>query len=235
MKLLRVGDKGKEKPAVTDQNNKIRDLSSHITDLSPDYLNFETILKIKNIDLEKLPERVIIVGGGYIAVEFTGIFHGYGSQVTQLYRSDLFLRGFDHDLRTHLAEEMMKQGIDLRFNSNVDSITKTLDGFRVELQDGSKINADVVMYATGRVPNTGNLGLEEVGVKLKNDGSIDVNDSFQTSVPNIYVLGDVIDRFQLTPVAIAEAMVLSSNLFNGTSLSLDYSNIQIGGEKLLKC
>ena len=141
--------------------------------------------------------------------------------MTQLYRSDLFLRGFDHDLRTHLAQEMVKQGVDLRFNSNVDSITKTLDGFSVELQDGSKINADVVMYATGRVPNTGNLGLEEVGVKLKNDGSIDVNDSFQTSVPNIYALGDVIDRFQLTPVAIAEAMVLSSNLFNGTSLSLD--------------
>ena len=175
--------------------------------------------------LEKLPERVIIVGGGYIAVEFTGIFHGYGSQVTQLYRSDLFLRGFDHDLRTHLAQEMVKQGVDLRFNSNVDSITKTLDGFRVELQDGSKINADVVMYAIGRVPNTANLGLEEVGVKLQDDGSIDVNDSFQTSVPNIYALGDVIDRFQLTPVAIAEAMVLSSNLFNGTSLSLDYSNI----------
>ena len=168
---------------------------------------------------------MVIVGGGYIAVEFTGIFHGYGSQVTQLYRSDLFLRGFDRDLRTHLAEEMLKQGVDLRFNSNVASIEKTVDSLTVDLQDGSQINTDAVMYATGRVPNTRNMGLEDVGVKLGDDGSINVNNNFQTSIPNIYALGDAIDRFQLTPVAIAEAMVLSSNLFKGTSLSLDYSNI----------
>ena len=194
--------------------------------LIPDFVGREyAITSNEAFFLEKLPKRVVIVGGGYIAVEFTGIFHGYGSQVTQLYRSDLFLRGFDHDLRTHLAEEMMKQGIDLRFNSNVASIEKTVDSLRIDLQDGSQINADAVMYATGRVPNTRNMGLENVGVKLGGDGSIDVNDNFQTSIPNIYALGDAIDRFQLTPVAIAEAMVLSSNLFNGTSLSLDYSNI----------
>ena len=194
--------------------------------LIPDFVGREyAITSNEAFFLEKLPKRVVIVGGGYIAVEFTGIFHGYGSQVTQLYRSDLFLRGFDHDLRTHLAEEMMKQGIDLRFNSNVASIEKTVDSLRIDLQDGSQINADSVMCATGRVPNTRNMGLEDVGVKLGDDGSIDVNDNFQTSIPNIYALGDAIDRFQLTPVAIAEAMVLSSNLFNGTSLSLDYSNI----------
>ena len=194
--------------------------------LIPDFVGREyAITSNEAFFLEKLPERVVIVGGGYIAVEFTGIFHGYGSQVTQLYRSDLFLRGFDHDLRTHLAEEMMKQGIDLRFNSNVASIEKTVDSLRIDLQDGSQINADAVMYATGRVPNTRNMGLEDVGVKLGDDGSINVNNNFQTSIPNIYALGDAIDRFQLTPVAIAEAMVLSSNLFNGTSLSLDYSNI----------
>ena len=194
--------------------------------LIPDFVGREyAITSNEAFFLEKLPERVVIVGGGYIAVEFTGIFHGYGSQVTQLYRSDLFLRGFDHDLRTHLAEEMMKQGIDLRFNSNVASIEKTVDSLRIDLQDGSQINADAVMYATGRVPNTRNMGLEDVGVKLGDDGSINVNNNFQTSIPNIYALGDAIDRFQLTPVAIAEAMVLSSNLFKGTSLSLDYSNI----------
>ena len=194
--------------------------------LIPDFVGREyAITSNEAFFLEKLPKRVVIVGGGYIAVEFNGIFHGYGSQVTQLYRSDLFLRGFDHDLRTHLAEEMIKQGIDLRFNSNVASIEKTVDSLRIDLEDGSQINADAVMYATGRVPNTRNMGLEDVGVKLGDDGSINVNNNFQTSIPNIYALGDAIDRFQLTPVAIAEAMVLSSNLFKGTSLSLDYSNI----------
>ncbi len=175
--------------------------------------------------LEDLPERVIIVGGGYIAVEFTGILHGYGSHVTQLYRGDLFLRGFDQDLRSHLAQEMLKQGVDLRFNANIASIEKTADGLVATLEDGSTLEADVVMYATGRAPNTRNIGLEALGVEMKKDGSIVVNDQFKTSVDNIYALGDVIDRFQLTPVAIAEAMVLSANLFNGQNLSTDYADI----------
>jgi glutathione reductase (NADPH) len=175
--------------------------------------------------LEDLPERVIMVGGGYIAVEFTGILHGYGSHVTQLYRGDLFLRGFDQDLRSHLAQEMLKQGVDLRFNANIASIEKTADGLVATLEDGSTVDADVVMYATGRAPNTRNIGLEALGVEMKKDGSIVVDDQFKTSVDNIYALGDVIDRFQLTPVAIAEAMVLSANLFNGQNLSTDYADI----------
>ena len=175
--------------------------------------------------LEDLPRRIIIVGGGYIAVEFAGILHGYGSHVTQLYRGDLFLRGFDQDLRTHLASEMKKQGIDLRFNSNVASIEKNGDVLVVTLEDGSTLEADAVMYATGRVPNTRSIGLEELGVEMKRDGSIVVDDHFQTSVPNIYALGDVIDRYQLTPVAISEAMVLSANLFNGKNLDMDYADI----------
>ena len=175
--------------------------------------------------LEDLPERVIMVGGGYIAVEFAGILHGYGAHVTQLYRGDLFLRGFDQDLRSHLAEEMLKQGIDLRFNANIAALEKTADGLVATLEDGSTLEADTVMYATGRAPNTRNIGLEELGVEMKKDGSIVVNDQFRTSVDNIYALGDVIDRFQLTPVAIAEAMVLSANLFNGQNLSTDYADI----------
>ena len=175
--------------------------------------------------MEDLPKRVIMVGGGYIAVEFAGILHGYGSHVTQLYRGDMFLRGFDQDLRSHLAAEMLKQGIDLRFNTNIASLEKTADGVIATLEDGSTLEADVVMYATGRVPNTRNIGLEELGVEIKKDGSIVVDDQFKTSVDNIYALGDVIDRFQLTPVAIAEAMVLSGNLFNGQNLSTDYADI----------
>lgn len=175
--------------------------------------------------LEDLPKRVIMVGGGYIAVEFAGILHGYGSHVTQLYRGDMFLRGFDQDLRSHLAAEMLKQGIDLRFNANIASLDKTADGIVATLEGGSTLEADVVMYATGRAPNTRNIGLEELGVEIKKDGSIVVDDQFKTSVDNIYALGDVIDRFQLTPVAIAEAMVLSGNLFNGQNLSTDYADI----------
>ncbi len=175
--------------------------------------------------LDKLPERVVMVGGGYIAVEFAGIFHGYGAQVTQLYRGDLFLRGFDQDISKHLADEMIKQGVDLRFNANITALEKTAHGLIATLEDGSTLETDVVMYATGREPNTRKIGLEDLGVKMKKDGSIIVDDHFKTSVDTIYALGDVIDRFQLTPVAIAEAMVLSANLFNGQNLTADYSDI----------
>ena len=175
--------------------------------------------------LEDLPERVIIVGGGYIAVEFAGILHGYGAHVTQLYRGEMFLRGFDADLRTHLAGEMKKQGVDLRFNANIASLEKTDRGLTATLENGDTLDSDVVMYATGRVPNTRNIGLEALGVEMKRDGSIVVDDHFQTSVSNIYALGDVIDRYQLTPVAISEAMVLSANLFDGKNLSMDYADI----------
>jgi glutathione reductase (NADPH) len=175
--------------------------------------------------LEDLPRRCIIVGGGYIAVEFAGILHGYGSHLTQLYRGDLFLRGFDSDLRSHLAGEMKKQGIDLRFNANIAHIEKAGDVLVATLEDGATLEAEAVMYATGRVPNTRTIGLGEIGVEMKRDGAIVVDGHFRTSVPNIYALGDVIDRYQLTPVAISEAMVLSSNLFDGKDYSMDYADI----------
>ena len=163
--------------------------------------------------LDRLPKRVIIVGGGYIAVEFAGIFHGLGSQVTQVYRGPHFLRGFDDDIRNFLADEMRRKGIDLRFNSTVARIEKRGRDLCAELEDGEEIAADFILYATGRVPNSAGLGLEQAGVKLAEGGAIAVDGEFRTSVPSIFAVGDVIDRMQLTPVAIAEGMWLARKLF----------------------
>jgi glutathione reductase (NADPH) len=187
--------------------------------------NEHVITSLEAFYLEDLPKRALIVGGGYIAVEFAGILNGFGSRVTQLYRGDMFLRGFDSDVRTHLAGEMRKKGVDLRFNENVASIEKTGDVLVATLEDGSTIETDCVLYATGRHANTSGLGLENVGVEHSRNGAIVVDDRFRTSVASIYALGDVIDRFQLTPVAIGEAMALAGNLFNGQDLDMDYTNI----------
>ncbi len=175
--------------------------------------------------LPELPKRVVVVGGGYIAVEFAAIFHGFGAEVTQLYRRDLFLRGFDIDVRRTLADEMTKKGIDLRFNANAASIETSGDGFAVTLEDGTTLETDCVMYATGRAPNSRGMGLEDAGVELRDNGAVVVDDQFRTSVSNIFALGDVTDRIQLTPVAIAEAMVLAANLFNGKDERMDYADI----------
>ena len=175
--------------------------------------------------LPELPRRVVLVGGGYISVEFAAIFHGYGAEVTQLYRRDLFLRGFDIDIRRTLADEMAKKGIELRFNAKALSIETSGDGFAVTLEDGSTVEGDCVMYATGRAPNSRGMGLEDAGVELRDDGAVAVDDQFRTSVSNIFALGDVTDRIQLTPVAIAEAMVLAANLFNGEDQRMDYADI----------
>ncbi len=175
--------------------------------------------------LEEFPDRVVIVGGGYIAVEFAGIFHGLGAEVVQLYRGPHFLRGFDDDVRTHLAGEMRKQGVDLRFNADIARIEKGTKGLRAELRDGGEIETDLIMYATGRTPNTAGLGLEEAGVGLAANGAVEVDDGFRSSVPSIYAIGDVIDRVQLTPVAIAEGMALAKALFGAEPVRLDYSDV----------
>lgn len=175
--------------------------------------------------LEKRPDRVLVVGGGYIAVEFAGIFNGYGAETTLIYRGDMLLRGFDQDVRTHLAQEMQKNGINIVWNTIIDRIEKVDGGLDITFSDGSVHQFDQVLYAIGRVPNTRNMGLEEAGVKLDDKGAIMVDDYFQSSVDNIYALGDIIDRFQLTPVAIGEAMKLSSNLFKGTHEKMDYADI----------
>ena len=175
--------------------------------------------------LEKLPERVVVVGGGYIAVEFAGIFNGLGSQVTQLYRGPQFLRGFDDDVRMFLADEMRKKGVDLQFNANIARIEQNGDVLLAELEDGGKIEADLIMYATGRAPNARGIGLEEAGVGLNGKGAVIVDDYFKTSVDSIYAIGDVIDRVALTPVAIAEGMVLAGNLFKNETRMADYEDI----------
>ncbi len=176
--------------------------------------------------LERMPERPIIVGGGYIAVEFAGIFHGLGADVTQLYRGPLFLRGFDDDVRTHLAHEMRAQSIDLRFDANVAKIERAGDGtLRATLESGEKLEGDTVMYATGRHPLTKDLGLENVDVAMEEGGAIAVDDYSRTSVPNIWAIGDVTDRVNLTPVAIHEGMCLAATLFGDCPTKPVHENV----------
>lgn len=175
--------------------------------------------------LEELPKRVIVVGGGYIAVEFAGIFHGLGSEVIQLYRGEQILRGFDADVQNVLAEEIRKKGIDVRTHSNPASIEKTNAGLKVTLEDGSVLETDAIMYATGRKPNTDGLGLETVGVELKANGAVVVTPDSQTTVENIYAVGDVTDRVALTPVAIHEGMAFAETVFGNRPRAIDHSNI----------
>ncbi|MGE0253163.1 MAG: glutathione-disulfide reductase [Alphaproteobacteria bacterium] len=175
--------------------------------------------------LPALPKRVAVVGGGYIAVEFAGIFAGLGVKTTQFYRGPLFLRGFDDDVRRHLAEEMRKKHVDLRFSTDVTRIDKGSQGLVLTLGDGSTLEVDQVMYATGRAPNSRGIGLEEAGVTLAGNGAVVVDEHFRTSVPSIYAIGDVIDRIQLTPVALAEGMAVARTLFDGTPTSADYTNV----------
>lgn len=193
----------------------------------PDFQGSEHVISSNEVfDLDTFPKRIVVVGGGYIAVEFAGIFNGLGSHVTQLYRGDLFLRGFDNEVRSFAAEEIRKQGIDLRFNTDVLSIEKLADeSLKINLSDGSSLVADAVLYATGRKPQLDNLGLENVNIKLTDNGYIKVNDHFQTSEESIYALGDVTGGMELTPVALEEGMTLARALYNNASWKIDYSNI----------
>lgn len=175
--------------------------------------------------LDVLPENIIIVGGGYIAVEFAGIFHGMGVDTTLVYRGPLFMRGFDDEVRSILAEEMRKKGIHLYFDSTVSGITRKGENYCLELSNGSKLDTAMVMYATGRRPSTGNLGLENVPIELDTNGAIKVNQDYRSSVPSIYAIGDVTDRVNLTPVALAEGMCLANHLFNRNKTSISYDNI----------
>ncbi|SEI19213.1 glutathione-disulfide reductase [Pseudomonas asplenii] len=164
--------------------------------------------------LKELPKRILVVGGGYIAVEFAGIFNGLGADTQLLYRGDLFLRGFDGAVRKHLAEELTKQGLKLQFNSDIERIDKQADGsLKATLKDGRELISDCIFYATGRRPMLDNLGLENTGVKLDKHGFIEVDEQYQTAEPSILALGDVIGRVQLTPVALAEGMAVARRLF----------------------
>ncbi len=175
--------------------------------------------------LERLPRRPVIVGGGYIACEFASIFRGYGSAVTVVHRGQELLRGFDDDVRAFVGDQLRERGITLHLNCTVESVSRRGDALEVTLADGTVLESDCLMFATGRAPRTRDLGLEQVGVELDEKGAIVVDDHFQTRVPSIYALGDVTDRVKLTPVAIAEAMILSANLFAGADRTMDYADI----------
>jgi glutathione reductase (NADPH) len=193
----------------------------------PDFPGNEHVISSNEIFyLDQLPGSAVVVGGGYIAVEFAGILHGLGVNTHQLYRGPLFLRGFDEEVRKVLANEMSQKGIDLRFNCNVSAIEKRSDGkLQLTLDDGSTLVTDLVLYATGRKPLIADLGLENVDVALDENGAIKVNEQFQTSEPSIYALGDVIGGMELTPVALAEGMALAKNLFRNESIKVDYEYI----------
>ncbi len=175
--------------------------------------------------LPSLPEKIAIVGGGYIAVEFAGIFNGMGAKTHLLYRGEQILRGFDRDIADKLNEEMGKKNIDVRVRTNVTEIRKTAEGVILTLTDGSDMAVDAVMFATGRVPNSKNMGLENLGVEMQPNGAIIVDENYKTSVDNIFAVGDVIDRVQLTPVAIKEGAALAATQFNDSPTLVDYENI----------
>lgn len=177
--------------------------------------------------LEQLPKRVLVIGGGYIAVEFASIFNGLGTQTSLLYRGDLFLRGFDQAVRLHLQEELTKRGLDLQFNSDIARIDKQVDGsLHATLKDGRVIEADCIFYATGRRPMLDNLGLENTHVELDERGYIKVDEHYQSSTPSILAIGDVIGRVQLTPVALAEGMAVARRLFKPEQYrTVDYQMI----------
>ncbi|MEL7346844.1 MAG: glutathione-disulfide reductase [Pseudomonadota bacterium] len=174
-------------------------------------------------DLPERPQRIVILGGGYIAAEFAGIMNGLGSQVTLAYRGARILRTFDHDLSDHIMEEMVKKGIDLRLNADIGSIEKTEEGLRVTLGDGHVAVADAVLAATGRQPNTKGLGLEEAGVKLRANGAVEVDAYSRSTVPSIYAVGDVTSRLDLTPVAIREGMAFVDTVFRGIPTKPDHA------------
>jgi len=207
----------------------------------PDVEGKEHIVTSNEIfNLSTLPKQMVIVGGGYIAVEFAGIMHGLGVKVTIIERNSKILRGFDEDVRDFLIAEMQKKGIHIQFNSYVERVEKVANGYQVIVQDsveddleslageidnGIVLEADLVMYATGRVPNSKNLGLEALGVALDKVGAVKVNDDYQTNVPSIYALGDVTNRVNLTPVATSEGMALVNKLYSSHYKAVDYDNI----------
>ncbi len=172
--------------------------------------------------LEKLPRRIVIAGGGYIAVEFASIFNGLGSDVTLVYRGEKILRGFDEDLRDGLTEAMTKRGIRVITGQVFKKIEKPGGGLVVTLTHGERLEADQVMFAIGRDPNTKRLGLEEAGVTLRSNGAVVVDDEARTSVPSIFAVGDVTDRVNLTPVAIREGHAFADREFGKKPNGLHY-------------
>ncbi|EJL81172.1 pyruvate/2-oxoglutarate dehydrogenase complex, dihydrolipoamide dehydrogenase component [Herbaspirillum sp. CF444] len=175
--------------------------------------------------LTGLPKRSVVLGGGYIAVELASILNGLGSDVTLVYRGKHLLRGMDSELGVFLAEEMRKKGMKILFENNIEALKAAGDARQVTLTDGTGMEADCVLFATGRHANTAGMGLEKAGVVLTDKGAVKVDDNFISSVPSIHAIGDVIDRVALTPVALAEGMVVAARLFNKGGKEMSYANI----------
>ena len=176
-------------------------------------------------NLEKLPRRICIVGGGYIAVEFAGIMQGLGVETILIYRGEQILRGFDEDVQAHLSAEMQKKGIEVRTRADVSRIEKSGDGVRITLEDGATFGAGQIMFATGRIPNVVGLGLENAGVELTPHYAVKVDEYSRTTADNIYAVGDVTNRVNLTPVAIREGQAFADNVFGGKDVKVDHTLI----------
>ena len=184
-----------------------------------------TITSNEAFYLPEFPERALILGGGYIAVEFAGIFAGLGANVTLAYRGELFLRGFDEGIRRFVLDEMTTKGVTVATSKRIESIEQVDGTKRCRFDDGTSLDVDLVLVATGRRPASTGLRLEAAGVALAENGAIVVDDAYRTNVPNIHAIGDVIDRMQLTPVAIAEGMCIAHNLFRGEERRINYANV----------
>jgi glutathione reductase (NADPH) len=194
---------------------------------APDIPGIEHVISSNEaLDLPQLPRRAIIVGGGYIAVEFAGIFRGFGCEVVEIIRREDLLYGFDDDLRIALAQEMRNRGIEIHTRTQVTRIEKDpRDGYSVFTEIGQEISADLVMYATGRGPNTKGLGLAESGIETRKNGAVIVDEWQRASVPNVYAVGDVTDRLNLTPVAIGEGRAIAETLFNNNPIKMDHADV----------
>ncbi|NIF84642.1 glutathione-disulfide reductase [Comamonas sp. Tr-654] len=190
----------------------------------PDIAGIEhAITSNEAFHLPQLPRRVVVVGGGYIAVEFASIFNGLGAETTLLHRRQQLLRGFDADLGLHLGQEMAQLGVTFRWEDEIQAIDKQADGLHLQLKSGEQLVVDCVMYATGRVPLIEGLGLDAAGVKVNDQGAIEVDQHFCSNVPSIHAVGDVVDRMALTPVALAEGSVVAHRLFGqGDKSAPDY-------------
>lgn len=176
-------------------------------------------------DLPELPKSMLIIGGGYIASEFAGVMNGLGVKVTQFYRGEQILRGFDNEARTLIAEQMVEKGIDLQLGTNIAEMEKREGGIWVKSTTGAEMIVDQVLFATGRKPNTDGLGIEEAGAALGRGGEIVVDEYSQTGVPSLFAIGDVTNRVNLTPVAIREAMAFIETVFKGNPTPVDHDLI----------
>ncbi len=193
---------------------------------TPDIPGIEHVISSNEaLELRELPKRMVIVGGGYIAVEFAGIFAALGVEVTEVIRAEAILRGFDHDIRVNLTDEMQKRGVKVLSETVIRSIEKDGDVYTLRCAGNEIIETDLVMYATGRTPNTAGLGLAEAGVELSGNGAVMVDEWNQSSVESIYAVGDVTDRIALTPVAIQEGRAFAETHFNGNPLTVDYDDV----------